>query len=118
MKRIAFSPLNLLYVLLFYPLHTRIIQVWIHVEAVKLLWKGVSLFAHPQDSDVDFFMGVITAKRLLKVYNLLVSPFALIYSMLFSPNSKANAKDGAVVTDSLKGRRISGRISGKQVVTK
>ena len=94
--------------------------MWIHVEAVKLLWKGVSLFAHPQDSDVDFFMGVITAKRLLKVYTLLVSPFAFIYSMLFSPNSKANAKDedGAVVTDSLKGRRISGRISGKQIVTK
>lgn len=39
LNKIAFSPLNLLYVLVFYPLHTRLIQVWIHWEAVLLFMK-------------------------------------------------------------------------------
>jgi DUF1365 family protein len=39
LKRLPFSPLNLLYVLAFYPLHTRLIQIWIHWEAVLLFLK-------------------------------------------------------------------------------
>ena len=39
MERLDFSPLNLLYVLVYYPLHTRLIQVWIHWEAILLFLK-------------------------------------------------------------------------------
>ncbi|KAJ1432690.1 hypothetical protein B484DRAFT_478585 [Ochromonadaceae sp. CCMP2298] len=81
--RIEFTPINLLYVLLWYPLHTRIIQLWIHVEAVKLYFKGVPTFEHPQGTDVNFGMG-ITGKRLIAVYESIMGIPSSIISALSS----------------------------------
>lgn len=90
MKRMDFSPENLLYVLLFYPLHTRMIQLWIHWEAVKIWLKGVPTFEHPNpDSDVDFGFG-ITGKRLSAVLGTLINPFYNL-SMWIFPKSKKTA---------------------------
>lgn len=58
MDRVEITPLTLLYVLLFYPLHTRIIQLWIHIEAAKLWWKGVTFFPHPLGHDIDLGFGI------------------------------------------------------------
>ena len=58
LERVDFTPLSLLFVLLWYPLHTRLIQLWIHVEAVKLWWKGVTFFPHPLGHDVDLGLGI------------------------------------------------------------
>eukprot|EP00600_Ochromonadales_sp_CCMP1393_P001188 CAMPEP_0174978354 /NCGR_PEP_ID=MMETSP0004_2-20121128/14158_1 /TAXON_ID=420556 /ORGANISM="Ochromonas sp., Strain CCMP1393" /LENGTH=339 /DNA_ID=CAMNT_0016229719 /DNA_START=183 /DNA_END=1198 /DNA_ORIENTATION=- len=68
LKRIPFTPLNLLYVLFWYPLHTRMIQVWIHYEAVKLYFKNIPTFEHPHGTDVNFGIG-ITGKRLIALYD-------------------------------------------------
>ena len=69
---------NLLYVLFFYPLHTRFIQVWIHIEAIKIFFKGVPTFDHPQGTDVNFGFG-ITDKVILKGINSVTSP---IYGLI------------------------------------
>mmetsp|Transcript_29201 Transcript_29201/g.41643 ORF Transcript_29201/g.41643 Transcript_29201/m.41643 type:complete len:369 (-) Transcript_29201:110-1216(-) len=81
LKRIPFSPLNLLYVLVFYPLHTRIIQVWIHIEAVKIFLKGVPTFEHPKGTDVDFGWG-ITGKRLGYVLYVVTKPFRDVHDWI------------------------------------
>ena len=57
-KRIPFTPLNILYILLFYPLHTRIIQVLIHYEAILLYIKGIPTFKHPKNTILHFGFGV------------------------------------------------------------
>ena len=67
LARLELTPLTLLYVLAFYPLHTRVIQVWIHIEAAKLWWKGVTFFPHPLGHDVDLGFGV-TGERLGAVF--------------------------------------------------
>lgn len=64
LNRIPFTPLNLLYVLLYYPLYTRMVQVLIHYEAVKLFLKGVPTFNHPKGTPVEFGFG-ITDKKLI-----------------------------------------------------
>jgi DUF1365 family protein len=87
--RIEFTPTNLLYVLLWYPLHTRLIQLWIHVEAVKLYCKGVPTFEHPQGTDVNFGMG-ITGKRIIALYESIVSIPASITSALSPSNTRKN----------------------------
>ena len=86
LERIQFSPLNMLYVLVYYPLHTRLIQVWIHWEAVLLFLKGVPTFEHPQGTDVDFGFG-ITGKRLGWVLYILTWPFTAVYSLLSTSRS-------------------------------
>jgi DUF1365 family protein len=58
MKRIPFTALNVLYILFCYPIYTRIIQLWIHIEAMKIAIKGVPLFGHPNGTDVDFGFGI------------------------------------------------------------
>ena len=63
LSRMKWTPQNLLYVLIFYPLHTRMIQIWIHWEALLLYLKGVPTYEHPNKTDVDFGFG-ITGKRL------------------------------------------------------
>lgn len=73
LERLSFTPLNLLYVLIFYPLHTRMIQFWIHLEAVKIYLKGIPTFEHPHGTDVNFGFG-ITGKKLLYVYELISAP--------------------------------------------
>ena len=40
LTRSDFTVKNLLYTMLKYPLHTRVIQLWIHIEAIKLWCKG------------------------------------------------------------------------------
>lgn len=86
LQRMDFSPWNMLYVLVYYPLHTRLIQVWIHWEAVLLFLKGVPTFEHPQGADVDFGLG-ITGKRLGWVLYILTWPATAVYSLLILSRS-------------------------------
>lgn len=78
LNRIPFTPLNLLYVLLFYPFYTRVIQVLIHYEAVKLFLKGVPTFNHPKGTPVEFGFG-ITDKKLIKFIAYLNKKYAAIF---------------------------------------
>jgi len=81
LETIAFNPLNLLYVLVFYPLHTRIIQLWIHWEAMLIWLKGVPFYNHPNDADVNFGFG-ITDKTLFKwILNPLIGSFTFLSSL-------------------------------------
>jgi len=82
-----FSPLMLLYVLVFYPLHTRMIQLWIHWEALLLYLKSVPVFAHPNNPDVNFGLGV-TDKTLLKGFDSITS----LFSTSSSPTPKTALK--------------------------
>ena len=70
LKRVPFTPLNLLYVLLFYPFYTRVIQILIHYEAVKLFIKGIPTFNHPKGTPVEFGLG-ITDKKIIKFVSYL-----------------------------------------------
>ena len=81
MQRTDFTPLSLLYVLLFYPLHTRVLQLWIHIEALKLWWKGVTFFPHPLGHDVDLGFG-ITGER---VAGLVGVPIVAAFVAWFAP---------------------------------
>lgn len=90
LKKMPFTPLNLLYVLIFYPLHTRIIQVLIHYEAVKLFWKGVPTYQHPHGTDVNFGFG-ITGERIGAVLWILIWPFYTIYNIASNSNAKKTA---------------------------
>jgi len=83
LQQLSFTPQNLLYVLIFYPLQTRFIQLYIHIEAVKLFWKGVPTFEHPNGTDVDFGYG-ITGKRLGNVIWGIIQPFYWLTSLLSS----------------------------------
>lgn len=90
MNRITFTPLNILYILLFYPLHTRIIQVLIHWEAVKLALKGVPTFNHPNNVDIHFGFGV-TDKHLLALFSQFSKYFNNCISFLFMNTNKKRA---------------------------
>ena len=81
LQREQFSTKNLLYLLTIYPLHTRIIQLWIHIEAIKLWWKGVPLYPHPDNADVDFGFG-ITGKRIFMVLNIFIQPIWALYGVI------------------------------------
>jgi len=85
-KAIEFSPLNLCYVLIWYPLHTRTIQLLIHWEALKLFLKGIPVFDHPEGTDVDFGFGV-TGNRLKMFGSFICSPF-LYLNYLIRENVK------------------------------
>jgi DUF1365 family protein len=89
MKRIKFTPINILYILLFYPLHTRMIQVLIHYEAVKLWWKGVPTFEHPNNVDIQFGLG-ITDKHLIRFFVLLSNYYEFILLLFFLKKKKIN----------------------------
>ena len=86
LTRMPFSPCNILYILLFYPLHTRIIQVLIHWEAVKLWMKGVPTFEHPNKVDINFGFG-ITDKHLISLYSLVTCYFNNIISIFKGRNN-------------------------------
>jgi hypothetical protein len=92
LQRIAFTPLNLLYVLIFYPLQTRLIQVYIHYEAFLIFWKGVPTFDHPKGTDVDFGLG-ITGARIGAVLWFLIAPFYYIFSFVSSPRTNCRETD-------------------------
>jgi len=83
LTRLPFTPESLLYVLLFYPLHTRVIQLWIHIEAVKIWLKGVPTFEHPHGTDVNFGFG-ITGKRLGNAIFTIVQPFLICNNFIRS----------------------------------
>lgn len=83
LQRMPFTPLNLLYVLLFYPMQTRLIQIYIHYEAVLLYLKGVPTFNHPNGTDVDFGFG-ITGARIASVLWFLYSPIFYLTSIFTS----------------------------------
>lgn len=78
LNRIPFTPLNLLYVLLFYPFYTRVIQVLIHYEAVKLFFKGVPTFNHPKGTPVEFGFG-LTDKKLIKFIAYLNKKYSAVF---------------------------------------
>jgi DUF1365 family protein len=109
LEKIPFTPLNLLYVLVFYPLQTRMIQVLIHYEAVKLFWKGIPTFEHPLGADVDFGWG-ITGKRLGAVLWVAIAPFYYLYSYVSGALSggKGSRKVGAVATPSASSAAAAG----------
>ena len=90
MDRIAFTPVNILYILLFYPLHTRIIQILIHWEAVRLALKGVPTFSHPNNVDINFGFGV-TDKHLIAIFLQVSQYFENVTSFLFMKTSKKRA---------------------------
>ena len=83
LEKIEFTPINLLYVLLYYPLHTRMIQILIHYEALKLLWKGIPTFAHPNNTTIHFGFG-ITDKLLIKIGNNIINYYEFIINSLKS----------------------------------
>ncbi len=81
LQRIAFTPLNLLYVLVFYPLHTRVIQVLIHWEALKIVLKGVPFFDHPNGTDVNFGFG-ITDRKIKEMFEMVFFPLIWLYGVV------------------------------------
>lgn len=87
MDRIPFTPANLMYIFFFYPLHTRVIQVLIHWEAIKLWWKGIPTFEHPSNPDINFGFGV-TDKHLLKFIGSMLGLYSNLLSWLFVPKPK------------------------------
>lgn len=89
LDRMEFTPLNLLYVLTFYPLQTRLIQFYIHIEALKLFWKGVPTFSHPQGRDIEFGFG-ITGKNLSAFLWVIIEPFYSLYNMMNSSKVKSS----------------------------
>jgi uncharacterized protein len=96
LKQLPFTPLNLLYVLCFYPLQTRMIQVYIHYEAIKLFWKGVPTFGHPLNSDVDFGYG-ITGERLGAVLWILIAPFYTLYQSFFATTCSSSTSTSTIM---------------------
>ena len=50
-ERKSFHPFRLCYQLIRFPVYCMIIQVWIHVEAFKLFFKGVQFIPHPDGAE-------------------------------------------------------------------
>jgi DUF1365 family protein len=90
---LPFTPRNLLYVLIFYPMQTRLIQVFIHWEALKLFLKGVPTFEHPNGADVDFGCG-ITGQRLGAVLWFFIAPFYKVSSWVTGLMSRNGSSIG------------------------
>jgi DUF1365 family protein len=49
--RSPFTPIRLCYQLVRFPVYCLIIQIWIHIEALKLFIKGVEFIPHPGGSE-------------------------------------------------------------------
>ncbi len=47
----SFNPYRLCYQLVRFPVYCFIIQIWIHVEAFKLFFKGIEFIPHPEGSE-------------------------------------------------------------------
>ena len=95
LKKVPFTPLNLLYVLLFYPFFTRVIQVLIHYEAVKLFLKGIPTFDHPKGTPVECGVG-ITDKKIIKFISNFRRKFRSLYTGLFG---KSESVDDGMKSD-------------------
>jgi uncharacterized protein len=89
LQRIDFTPWNLLYVLCCYPLQTRLIQVYIHIEALKLWWKGIPTFPHPKGAIIDFGLG-ITDRFLLSITERFFSYYSFAKSCFNNEKKKAD----------------------------
>jgi hypothetical protein len=50
-EQYSFTPIMFLYLLFYYPVHTRWIQILIHIEAIKLWLKDVPTYEHPHVSE-------------------------------------------------------------------
>jgi DUF1365 family protein len=50
-ERKSFHPFRLCYQLIRFPVYCIIIQVWIHIEAFKLFFKGVQFIPHPDGAE-------------------------------------------------------------------
>jgi DUF1365 family protein len=50
-RRSEFHPFGLCYQLVKFPIYCFIIQIWIHVEALKLFIKGVQFIPHPEGAE-------------------------------------------------------------------
>ena len=50
-KRSSFTPLRLCYQLTRFPVYCMIIQIWIHIEALRLFLKGVEFIPHPRGAE-------------------------------------------------------------------
>lgn len=50
-ERKSFHPFRLCYQLIRFPVYCMIIQVWIHIEAFKLFFKGVQFIPHPEGAE-------------------------------------------------------------------
>lgn len=86
--RLPFTPFSLMRLLFVYPFYTYMVQIYIHIEALKLVLKGVPTFNHPEGRDVDFGCG-ITGKRLGAVLYFLASPFLALRDCIYN-KSKAD----------------------------
>lgn len=83
------TPLGLCYlVFIAFPLLTLRVQWWIHVEAVKLWWKGVELYAHPTGASNAFVRTV----ELLFTPLVWVTAIVSRLSGLLSKDSKRTLK--------------------------
>lgn len=50
-KQQTFTPMTLCYQLLRLPIYCAIVQIWIHIEAFRLFFKGVEFIPHPLGSE-------------------------------------------------------------------
>jgi len=64
-----FTPLHLGYQLFRLPVYCFIIQIWIHIEAFRLLLKGVEFIPHPKGSETA--VSKIIAKVMAPVFSLM-----------------------------------------------
>jgi DUF1365 family protein len=46
-----YTPIQWAMVISRFPIYCWIIQIWIHYEAIQLLWKGVQFIPHPEGSE-------------------------------------------------------------------
>ena len=53
MERVQINKGNMLRFVLHFPVICCVIQLWIHWQAVKVYWKGISVKAHPRDKYVN-----------------------------------------------------------------
>mmetsp|Transcript_15582 Transcript_15582/g.14912 ORF Transcript_15582/g.14912 Transcript_15582/m.14912 type:complete len:419 (-) Transcript_15582:98-1354(-) len=91
LRKLPFTPLNLLYVLLFYPFYTRVIQVLIHYEAIRLFLKGIPTFGHPKGTPVEFGFG-LTDKNLTVFIDITTKKIQKIYRSIFGGVESVSSK--------------------------
>jgi DUF1365 family protein len=78
----SFSPFRLCYQLVRFPVYCFIIQIWIHIEAFKLFFKGVEFIPHPEGSET----GVS------KIIGHVMAPFFAAKDWLANRGSNKNLK--------------------------
>ncbi len=82
-SRTPFTPFQLCYQLVRFPIYCMIIQIWIHIEAAKLFYKGVTFIPHPEGSETAASAAIGHA----------MAPFFAFKSWMAEKRSKS--KDGS-----------------------